>query len=242
MVRTAINLYTIRDYGESIDELLPRIADAGYDGVQFSGGLRGAAADRVRELLDATGLDAAPAHVGIERLEDDTADVVETYRTVGTDSLVVPYLDGSHFESRGAISATADRLAARRDRLAAEGLGLQYHNHDAEFTTVDGEPAFDRFLAETERLPIELDVGWVAAAGHAPVAYLERLDGRCDAVHFRDVDADGEDAELGDGIVDLDACSRAARESGAEWFIYERVDPESAPESIRHGASVLDGL
>ena len=242
MTRTAINLYTIRNYDEPVDELLSRIADAGYDGVQFSGGLRDATADRVRELLDATELDTAPAHVGINRIEDDTADVVETYRTVGADSLVVPYLDGSQFESREAVSATADRLMACHDRLAAEGLGLQYHNHDAEFGSCDGDLAFDILLAETAGLSVELDIGWVAAAGHDPVAYLERLDDRCDAVHFRDVDADGEDAELGDGVVDLDACARAARDSGAEWFIYERVDPESAPESIRHGASVLDDL
>ncbi|PSP71903.1 sugar phosphate isomerase/epimerase, partial [Halobacteriales archaeon QH_6_68_27] len=37
MVRTAINLYSVRELDLPMPEILDRVAAAGYDGVQFSG-------------------------------------------------------------------------------------------------------------------------------------------------------------------------------------------------------------
>lgn len=241
-MNTAINLWSVRNFDEPFPEIVERVADAGYDGVQFSGGLRGASVEDLVATLDAVDLETVPAHVGVDALETALDATVETYAALGCDSLVVPYLDAENFADRAAVDATAERLDGLADRLGERGLGLHYHNHDAEFRPVGDGVAFDRLVEATTGVDFEVDVGWVLAAGHDPVARLRQVDGRCSLVHMRDVTADGEDAELGDGAVDLAACAAAARDAGAGWLVYERVDPEDHAASIEHGARFLGDL
>jgi len=47
------------------------------------------------------------------------------------------------------------------------------------------------------------------------------------------VTADGADAELGEGSVDMDACAAAAGEAGAEWLVYERVHIDASLAEFR---------
>ena len=242
MTRTAINLWSVRDLDEPMADLLERVADAGYDGVQFSGGLRDATAADARDLVDDLGLDVTAAHVGIEQQEDDLVEVCSTYETVGCDGLVVPWLPPEEFETRDHADAVADRLVRLADRLANRGLDLHYHNHDQEFTDVGGEPAFDVLLDRTD-VRIELDVGWVAAGGYDPASYLERIGARGPLVHMKDMDVDtGTPVEIGEGDVDMQSCAGAARDAGAEWFIYEHDHPDDPAASIDHGAAFLDEL
>ena len=248
MVRTAINLYTVRELDEPTLDVLDRVADAGYDGVQFSGGVGDAAPAEVAEKLDERGLDVTAPHVGIDDLEGDFGAVAELYgEHLGCDSAVVPYLGVEHFESEEAVDQTAERLNDIAADLGERDWGLQYHNHEHEFVDLDGGNAFDRFAAGTEgSVDLEVDVGWVRYAGHDPAALLERYGDRVDLVHMKDVavDADRDECfrEIGEGDVDMAACADAAREIGASWLIYEHDAPEDPAASIDAGAAFLDGL
>jgi sugar phosphate isomerase/epimerase len=57
-----------------------------------------------------------------------------------------------------------------------------------EFHEVEGRIGFDNLMARTdpELVKIELDVGWVAVAGHDPVAYMNRYAGRVIGCHLKD--------------------------------------------------------
>lgn len=239
-MRTALNLWSLRNVDATLPELVSRVAGAGYDGVQFSGGLRDATPEEARRACETAGLVPIPAHVGREDLEAGFETTVETYRTVGCSGVVLSYLPRERFASESATIETAVLLSDLADRLDDAGLEFHYHNHDAEFQDVGGGPAFDALLDRTD-VTIELDVGWVRAAGYDPVAYLERLDGRVDVLHMRDVDADGGDCVLGEGVVDVPACADAARAAGVEWFVHERVAPEY-PDAVDHGAAFLANL
>ncbi|WP_137284543.1 sugar phosphate isomerase/epimerase family protein [Halorussus salinisoli] len=243
MVRTAINLYSVRELDLAMTDLLDRVADASYDGVQFSGGLRGEDPDRVAEKLAERDLGITGAHVGIEQLEDDLADTIEIYRTLGCDSLVVPWLPASHFETREEAVTTADRIAALADRVTEYDFELHYHNHDQEFTDYGGETGFDVLLERTDDVLFELDVGWVAAGDSDPVATIERVRDRTSLIHLKDVAvASGTPVEIGDGDVDIPACAEAARKANMKWLIYEYDDPEDPLESIDFGAEFLSQL
>jgi sugar phosphate isomerase/epimerase len=238
MLRTAIQLYTLRDLDERLPELLARVGEAGYDGVEFAG-LEDDAAE-VNDALGEAGLDVAGAHVPIEALTDSFAETVSRYRQVDCETFVVPYLDESHFETRTAAERTARELSALAARLAEEGIALHYHNHDHEFVALDGGTAFDVLVEETEGVRFELDVGWVAAAGHDPEALLDELGDRVSLVHCKDVRIEsGEPVELGAGDVDLRGCIEAARCAGVEWLVYEHDRPSDPVASLRHGAERL---
>jgi sugar phosphate isomerase/epimerase len=240
MVRTAIQLYTLRDLPGGLPSLLRRVGETEFDGVEFAG--FGETSPReAADVLESVGLDAAGAHVGIDALEGDLDDVCETCAALGCERVVVPFLGEENFETQTAVRETAGRLSALATRLRDRGLELGYHNHDHEFVDFadDDRNAFELLIEATDdSLCIELDVGWATAAGHDPVALLERLEGRVPLVHIKDV-ADGRPVELGDGEVDVDACTAAAQRAGAEWLVYEHDDPEDPAASLEHGARTL---
>lgn len=243
MVRTGMQLYTLRNLEDELPSLLRRVGETDFDGVEFAG-FGDTSPDEAATALEEVGLEAAGAHVGIDALEDDPDGAAETCAAVGCERVVVPYLGDGHFESAAAVRETAARLSELADRLAERGLELGYHNHDHEFVPLEGDDrsAFDLLLDETDdSLLIELDVGWAAAAGRDPTALLERLEGRAPLVHLKDV-AEGRPVELGEGEVDVDACAAAARDAGAEWLLYEHDEPSDPAASLAHGARTLSGF
>ncbi|WP_135821428.1 sugar phosphate isomerase/epimerase family protein [Halostella litorea] len=235
-MQTAIQLHTLRHVDESTPALLDRVGDTALDGVEFAdapgGDVQGALAD--------AGLSAAAAHVDIEALEADVQSVAATCDAAGCNTVVVPYLDESDFESERAVEATASRLTAAGDALADRGLRLAYHNHDHEFTDLGDGTAFDLLVEKLgDTVAVELDLGWALAAGQDPAALLSRL-GTVPLVHLKDVDAaTGTPVALGEGDLDVDGCVAAARDAGVEWLVYEHDDPADPLSALSRGAGTL---
>lgn len=234
-MRTAIQLHTLREEADPLPSKLRQVGETALDGVEFAG--LDADPTSIADALDQTGLEVAGAHVPIDDLEADPAGTVAPYRHLGCETVVVPYLADDHFRSQ----ATVRRTAARLDDLAAEitPTKLAYHNHDHEFQTPD---SLELLVGSSTDLRLEVDVGWVLAAGLDPVSLLDRTD-RVTHVHLKDVNVDsGTPVELGDGDLDIEACARAADEAGAEWLIYEHDNPVDPMASLTHGAAVLSSL
>ena len=231
MPRAAIQLYTLRDVDLPFDDLLRRVADAGFEGVEFAYRVTDEDPEAVAETLGETGLDVAGAHVGVDRLEDDSEGTVAFYETLGCEDIVVPWLDEVHFRSREGVEAAVDRLSAIEADLADRGIDLHYHNHDHEFVDLDGRFGFDAFV-EASDVGIELDLGLALLGGDDPVARLAELGDRAPLVHLKDVDLDtGESVPVGEGDLDVAACAETFRSHGGEWLIYEY-----------EGANPLDSL
>ncbi|SDM51399.1 Sugar phosphate isomerase/epimerase [Halogranum gelatinilyticum] len=237
---TAIQLYSLRSLDEPLEETLARVADAGLDGAEFAG-TGDASPTELRATLDEQGLAAAGAHVPIEVIEDDVADIVRTCTLLGTDTLVVPILDADRFADADAVAETATMLSELAERVADDGLRLAYHNHELEFVAVDGdgagdgeesETAFERLVETTEGVDFELDVGWAHAAGADPVALIEQYGERISRVHLKDVAVDaaaergGRPVDLGVGDVPLVECAEAARAADVDWAVFEHDAPE----------------
>ena len=243
-MKTAINLYSVRDLDEPLADIIDRVAEAGYDGVQFSGGFRGATAEEAAALVAESGLEVTPAHIGYEALRDDRSTVLADYRdTVGCSGGVIPYLGEERFASAESVDALAEETTALAEEFAAEDWTLQYHNHAHEFVDLDGETAFTRFIEHSENVLFELDVGWALVGGSDPVELIEQYGDTMELIHMKDMDVETEDfREIGEGDVDMRGCAQAARDAGVEWLIYEHDQPADPRESIDTGAAVLNDL
>jgi sugar phosphate isomerase/epimerase len=235
-------LYTLREVDQPFTDVLERVADAGFEGVEFAYRVTedDVDVDDVVETMDETGLDAAGAHVPIESLEDDFAETVAFYEKLGVEHVVVPWLDADNFESREAVTAAADRLATLDEKLADEGMVLHYHNHDHEYVDLGGESAFDAFVDATD-FGIELDLGLALNGGDDPVARLRSLGDRSRLVHLKDYDVDaGESVPVGEGDLDLDGIASAVADNDSDWLIYEYegADPlaslDDAADTVRN--------
>lgn len=245
MVRRAIQLFTLRDLDEPLEATLERVADTNYSGVEFAG-LDDNSAESIASKLDELGLDAVAAHVGVEVLESEYDDVVETYGTLGCDRLVVPTYDVDAFTTREGVDAAADRLSELAARLDQDGFDLLYHNHTFEFTEFDGTTAMDRFVEKSSDLVrLEVDTGLAAHAGVDPSEFIERHIDSLSLLHLTDTRRGSDDTlhvDLGDGEVDLGACIESARDSESEWVIFENGKTADPLESLAQSDAALDEL
>lgn len=210
MGRTAIQLHTLRDVDGSVPAVVERVGETAFDGVECFDAQLDAFADRTTldrtvDALDAAGLAVPAIHVGIDRLESATDDVLAVCRELDCARVVVPTYDGEAFATVDAIDAAADRIAAVAADLTRDDVELLYHNHTFEFDPVDGTVAFERFVdAADGRFGFEPDVGLAAHAGYDPLDLLGVVAGDAPVVHLTDTRPDDPDAlhaDPGEGVV-----------------------------------------
>ncbi|RKD98220.1 sugar phosphate isomerase/epimerase family protein [Halopiger aswanensis] len=245
MVRTAVQLYSLRDIDAPLPEVLDLVGETSFDGVEFATRIRDDETDleAVIDALERNDLAVAAAHVGLDDLENDYEAVTELYDRLGCRTLVVPWLEPEQFASEASIADAAERLAAVADDLAADGFDLQYHNHDQEFVSLGTKTGLDELLGRAENVGFEIDLGWARAGGADPVTVVDRYADRISHAHF--ADADGETmtcVELGEGDLDLERTLEAVRRADVEWYIYEHDNPENPRESMAHGAEMLESF
>lgn len=240
MVAIGFQLYSLHEVDDPLTDVIERVGATSFDGVELAG-VGSHDLGEIRDALSTTDLDVAGAHVGLDELEDDPDGVVETYRALGCDDIVVPWLDPAHFESEASVEAAARRLDAAATTLADDGCTMHYHNHDQEFTDLGGGPALSVLVAATERVEFELDLGWVGAAGYDPLAVLDDYADRVSIVHLKDYDAEtGDVVEVGSGDLDIGAAIDAVREHQCDWLVYEAEERPDSYATLDHATEIVE--
>ena len=231
-----IQMYTFRDVTK--DDLLgalKKVADIGYQAVEFAG-FFGHSAKDVRRALDEYGLKAPSAHVGLnfqkpDKFEADLRREIEYALELGLEYVITPaapFRDVKNEEELEAVIGMIDRASRI---VTAAGLKYGYHNHDFEFRTIGGKTIIDRLLERVpaERLIAQFDLGWVHVGGHSPAEYLRCYKGRVPIAHFKDFVQGRDDTEIGRGAVGYDAVLPAALEAGVEIIIVEQEKFKASP-------------
>lgn len=243
---------------EPVRRRLQRVADAGYDGIEMSGGgLRGLDVDEFKRELDRVGLEVVGTHFGNDLvdgrvelsdagdgLEGDLETTVEAFRTLGTDALVTGSPAGEYVSERDLETKIA-ALAELADRMEAHGAKLHYHNHTSELRKIGGRTVLYALMDEIDNLLFQPDIGHIARADRDPATVLRHLAGRISLVHFSDADLNAPEkpiVEIGDGDIDMAGCARAGRDAGADWFIYEYNQTTDHLTTIEHGAEFLSEI
>jgi len=137
-------------------------------------------------------------------------------------------------------AAAGDILSAFGERLKREGIGFAYHNHNFEFAKLGDATIMDALLARTDPalVKLEIDVGWVAAAGLDPQAFIAKHADRARLLHIKDLRASTkpnfelqlDPTEVGSGILNWRGILQTAIASGVEHFYVEQEPPFSRPE------------
>jgi sugar phosphate isomerase/epimerase len=135
--------------------------------------------------------------------------------------------------------ANADFLNEKGKALKAAGIKVGYHNHNYEFAPVGSTTGMEILLANTDPalVTFEVDIGWVAAAGVDPYAFLAKHKGRFTLMHVKDVKADTkpnyafqmDPAEIGAGALDWKRLLPEAYAAGVRGFYVEQEPPFTRP-------------
>ena len=227
-----IQLYTVRElFAKDPMGTLEQVAAIGYREVEYGGGgydkMDHAA---LRKTMERLGLTSPSIHVGYEALASDFDGAVAMTKTLGADTLIVPYMGEAHRTAEGWKAAVAD-FNRYAERLKKAGLGFAYHNHDFEFTLKPGGTSlFDTLIADADPalVQIELDLFWAVAAGEDSKAIIRRLAGRIYAYHVKDRTAEGKMTSVGKGVIDFADIFTLNAVAGVKHFYVEN-DQSPAP-------------
>jgi sugar phosphate isomerase/epimerase len=229
VTRIGLQLYTLRAQSAAdLEAVLRSVADLGFDGVELHD-LHGHSAGQVRTWLDETGLVAVGRHAGLAALESDLPALADEVGTLGTDRIAVAWIEPP--DTLEDARAVVRRIANVADQARERALRLGFHNHSAELETLDGgQTTLDLLRAlPPDLLWLELDLGWIWAAGADPLEQLELARGRCPLVHVKDLRAGARHTPVGDGDVDYARIVPAAASAGAEWLIVEQDEIDGEP-------------
>lgn len=239
-----IQLYTVRELmEEDVVATLALVAETGYREVEFAGYFGVPPGQMKQHLLDA-GLDAPSAHIGYEDFLGNTAALIEHALAVGHRFLIVPAVPGDQRSTLDDYRRHAENFNRWAEACSDAGLRFGYHNHSFEFERTDGRLPYDLLLAETdpERVLMELDLAWARGGKADPVAYFEAWPGRFPLIHIKDLDAAGNEVDIGEGDVAFARVFAHAKQAGLRHGFVERDHPADVRQSVRQNYAAIQPL
>ncbi len=262
-----LQLYTVGDELEKdFPGTLKQVAAIGYKEVELAATYQKSAAE-LRTAFSNAGLTCRSAHMF--DVQQTPAQFMEFAKELGVKYVVTSFnpppsamhlLAGAKPDFEGVVKIlekmTLDdykRSAEVCNQLGAEarkhGMQYAYHNHNLEFRKFGDVNAYDTLLSLTDPqlVKMELDCGWVAAAGYDPVAYLNKFPSRYRLLHIKAFKSGAptlsllgpqrpQPTELGRGSVDYKPVFAAAKKAGVEQYYVEQEPPFTempALEAIR---------
>lgn len=140
----------------------------------------------------------------------------------------------------------ADTFNKAGEDCKKANIKFGYHNHDYEFDSDKGQVLYDVLMDNTEPglVHMELDLGWVVAAGKNPLHYFNKYPGRFPLWHLKDMDlAKKHSVEFGKGSLNIAAMIKAKKQSGLHYFFIEQEEYASTPlQSMQANMAYLKKL
>jgi sugar phosphate isomerase/epimerase len=262
-----LQLYSLRDYlyvadkerkvtPKDVPGTLARLRSLGVREVE-SAGTAGLSTEAFRAELDKADLVCRAAHIGFERVRDDTAGAVKEAKTLGAKNVVVAWIphDGKAGFKRDDALRAAEAFNKAGKVAKDEGVRVCYHCHGYEFVPATEGTLFDTIAKQTDPafVSFEIDIYWAKAGGADPAQVIAAYPGRVPLMHIKDMvkglslpqgtsqTPHETNVPAGAGQLDLPAIFRAARKSGTEIYYIEDESPkvwEQIPESLKYLSSL----
>lgn len=242
-IALGLQLYTVRNnLARDFDGTLKAVQAIGIRHVQCNLGMNGRSAKALRKQFDTLGFVWDSVHSGGDALRANAQATIDEAKSVGLKTIICAFplypQDGKALMRGPSLDdwkRNADACNKAGELCRKAGLSFGYHNHNLEFRKVGDVLPYDLMLAQTDPtlVGMEMDIGWVVAAGADPAAYLARYPTRYRALHVKDLTAQGipntslkmVSAVVGKGIVKWDRVLPAAHKSAVTHAYLELEGP-----------------
>lgn len=234
--KTGLILYTVRqDMDKDLDGTLKAVADMGYNWIEaanYSNGLFYKLKPvEFRKKVQSFGMKFLSSHNGgLNTLNIDQ--VVADCSEAGLKYVVLPSLPGDWGKSLDGYKQAADFFNIAGAKCKKAGMKFGFHNHTAEFKTIDNQIPYDILVKNTDPKSVvfELDLCWITAGGQSAVEYINKYPGRYELWHMKDMGTDKRDATMGEGTIDFKPIYALAKKSGMKyWFVEQDNCKTHAP-------------
>ena len=223
-----LELYSVRS-ALAADPMgtLKKVAAIGYEVVEFFSPYFMWTPDQAKDtrmLLDDLNLKCHSTHNSLSYFSPvNIQKAIDLNKTIGATFVVT----ASSIQSKvlDDWKKLADSLAASAETLRAAGLRGGYHNHQTEFTPIDGTRPMEIIAARTPKdFMLQLDVGTCVEVGSDPVAWVDANPGRINSMHLKEWSKErGYRVLFGEGVVQWKPLLKAAQSTGgAEYYLIEQ--------------------
>jgi sugar phosphate isomerase/epimerase len=228
-----IQIYTIREQlTADLEGSMKRLAQIGYKCIEAAGFAKsdagyqfyGKSPKDYKKMLADNGQYLLASHTVFE---PETADAVcAAHAEAGCKYIVYPFLPEQYRQNLDGYKATGMVLSKLGEAAKRNGLQFAYHNHNFEYTEMEGQVPMDVMMANTDaaNVKFELDIYWIEKAGKDPIAYFDKYPGRFELWHVKDMTKDDEKffAPVGSGSIDWQKIFAAREKSGMKHYFVEQ--------------------
>jgi sugar phosphate isomerase/epimerase len=246
-----VQMWSFREYlPKDLPGTLAKVRAMGFREVEGAG-LWKRTVGELRAALDAAGLRCQSAHMGFERLRDDSAGAFAEAKALGASWVVCPWISHDKEFTREDALKSAEVFNKVASAAEAAGLRFAYHCHGYEMLPSPEGTRFDTLAqnSDPKRVMFQVDVFHTLHGGANPGALINRYAARVKSLHLKDLKkgvaitkgtgtaTPDVDVPLGTGQVDWRAVLRAATKAGASLYY---VEDESAdpwghiPQSLQY--------
>lgn len=188
-IPVGLELYSVRDDLKKDPQGTVRaVAKMGYQDVEFFAPYMAWSPDeakQMRTVLDDAGIHCWSTHNGLDSFGDKLPQAIELNQILGSHYVVLAH--PGELKTLDDYKRIADRLNEATGKLRPAGLKAGYHNHQAEFTPIDGKRPMEVIAADTDKsVMLQFDVGTCVEAGSDPVAWVDSNPGRIKSMHLKD--------------------------------------------------------
>ncbi|HEY4334901.1 MAG TPA: TIM barrel protein, partial [Puia sp.] len=233
-----IQLYTVRN--EMLADpagTLKQLAAIGFKEIESArsekGNYYGLGAKEIKKIMGDLGMRLRSGHIHVDK---DWKQSLEQATESGQEYIISAVLP-SPGQTVDHYKQSAEAFNKLGEECKKAGLHFGYHNHDSEFDSENGQVLYDVLLKYTDPtlVTMEMDLGWVVAAGHDPFQYFKQNPGRFPLWHLKDMDKlQKKSVEFGKGKVDIKGLLQHAKQAGMKHFFLEQEEyAHSAFESVR---------
>lgn len=225
-----LELYSVRDELKRDPQGTVRaVAQMGYQCVEFYGPYYDWTHDQakdMRKLLDELRIRCYSTHNDGENMQPDKLEHARDLNLILGSTYIVQ-ASAPEIHSLDGWTKVADNLNAAAARLAKDNLKVGYHNHQPEFTPLDGKRPMEVLAANTDpSVMLQLDVGTCLDAGSDPVEWIRANPARIKSLHLKDWSPDpakGYKVLFGEGAAEWTEIFAAAESvGGAEYYLMEQ--------------------
>ena len=244
--KLGVQAYTFRDAyaGENANEqtlerTFAALKKMGYSEVQTAG-FGNVGMETYSKLAQQHGLEIVGTHYDYNEMLTDIDEAMRKHSEIlHTKLMGIGNMPRPMRENKDTVLRFIDQFNTLGRKVKPYGFKLTYHNHDFEFARIDGQKTMMDYLYEgfdPETVSFCLDTHWVQRGGGNPTTWVEKLAGRIDILHLKDMGVvNGEDGvmpiitEIGNGNIDFDSVIAAAVKGGVKYYCVEQDECPADP-------------
>ena len=185
----------------------------------------------VRKLLDDLGIKCLSTHNAFANYKPENIQkTIDLNQILGARFVVIA--SSGRPQNLDDWKKIAEGLTEGAAKLRPAGLRGGYHNHQAEFTPIEGKRPIEVIAANTPKdFMLQLDVGTCVEMGSDPVAWINANPGRINSLHLKEWSKErGYRVLLGEGAVPWKQVFAAAEKTGGVEFYLIEQEGSDYPE------------